>query len=633
MKKQYKYILYILPGILLYSFFCYNLNFTQDDAYISYRFVQNFLDGNGLVFNIGERVEGFTNFGWVLYMIFLGKLSLNYILISKITGYIFGAGVIYLVFLIASQLEEFKNKILIILSSVYITASSQSLAYWAIAGLETSAFAFFALFSLYLYLNKNKLLPFVLITAVMLRPEGALIAILFITIEFITSKKFPTFSFRSAIGAFILGIPYLAFKMYYYGDILPNSFYAKTGMTVTQLSNGLEYFVRFISHYGFYGIPLLIAIFLWKKLSKELKTVFLFTTCYTIYLILVGGDVLKVHRFFIPIIGLYAIVTAYAVSFLTQLIPKNIYKLVSVTLAILLCGLTYYLPNKFVKQYNNLEIHFIDKMSIMADNIQSQDSTNFSVALPTIGVFSYKLMGHHIIDMLGLTDSTIAKHGEPPIEGMQTTWKESKHNSAYILNFAPDYIMFSTGVKPSAPAEKALMLYPRFLQSYGQLGWYVKPDYSDNGTVQMVFKKKDTLSGEIKPTYPLEFVDYYKLGLDSYSSGDQRKAISYYDRAIKVSPKPVYTYLIYQKAFSHFLLRDHENAEKLLNYVVSLDSSVFMAHKDLYLYAMLKQDSQKTKIHENWLKKIVPWYFPRIDSLTHMTYNQAVKNAQTQSGK
>lgn len=32
-----------------------------DDAYISYRFAQNLVAGHGLVFNPGERVEGYTN--------------------------------------------------------------------------------------------------------------------------------------------------------------------------------------------------------------------------------------------------------------------------------------------------------------------------------------------------------------------------------------------------------------------------------------------------------------------------------------------------------------------------------------------------------------------------------------------
>src|SRR5947207_15116687 len=40
----------------------------DDDMMISMRYARNLVSGAGLVFNPGERVEGYTNFGWVLLM-------------------------------------------------------------------------------------------------------------------------------------------------------------------------------------------------------------------------------------------------------------------------------------------------------------------------------------------------------------------------------------------------------------------------------------------------------------------------------------------------------------------------------------------------------------------------------------
>ena len=37
-----------------------------DDAYIAFRYARQLAAGQGLVFNPGERVEGFTSFSWVL---------------------------------------------------------------------------------------------------------------------------------------------------------------------------------------------------------------------------------------------------------------------------------------------------------------------------------------------------------------------------------------------------------------------------------------------------------------------------------------------------------------------------------------------------------------------------------------
>ncbi|MCP4593055.1 MAG: hypothetical protein GY842_20160, partial [bacterium] len=40
--------------------------FVAEDAYISFRYARNLVEGAGLVYNLGERVEGYTNFLWVL---------------------------------------------------------------------------------------------------------------------------------------------------------------------------------------------------------------------------------------------------------------------------------------------------------------------------------------------------------------------------------------------------------------------------------------------------------------------------------------------------------------------------------------------------------------------------------------
>ncbi|HEX9671069.1 MAG TPA: hypothetical protein VGC93_16500, partial [Thermoanaerobaculia bacterium] len=39
-----------------------------DDAFISFRYAANLAEGHGLVFNVGERVEGYTNFLWTLLL-------------------------------------------------------------------------------------------------------------------------------------------------------------------------------------------------------------------------------------------------------------------------------------------------------------------------------------------------------------------------------------------------------------------------------------------------------------------------------------------------------------------------------------------------------------------------------------
>ena len=58
----------------------------QDDAFISFRYAANLVDGNGLVFNPGERVEGYTNFLWTVLLAAAMGLGANPVLASVAGG-------------------------------------------------------------------------------------------------------------------------------------------------------------------------------------------------------------------------------------------------------------------------------------------------------------------------------------------------------------------------------------------------------------------------------------------------------------------------------------------------------------------------------------------------------------------
>ncbi|HEX2897107.1 MAG TPA: hypothetical protein VHP63_03550, partial [candidate division Zixibacteria bacterium] len=540
--------LLLLP-ILAYLYFVRQLSFTQDDAYITYRYVANYLNGDGLVFNIGERVEGFTNFGWTVLLILVGGFKGDYIAFSKILGTIFGAGVIVVTFLTARRLISSKNYWFSFLPP-FLLGANMALAYWSQSGLETAAFAFMAALSVYFYLTKSRWLILALTLAVWTRPEGALVAIILILTEGIVEKKLPRYSFSCALIAFILSIPFVLFKYFYYGSILPNPFYAKTGMSLEQVQAGLEYTGLFLKHYGFYGAGIILPILFWKKLDTNLKSVLIFTCAYILYVILIGGDVLKVHRFFLPIFGLSAILISAVIRVMSQRLSLQARALVSFSLFIFLISATYMLPMDHIKLYLDREQGLVTSMSFLATNIKKTDSSNFTAAVSTIGIFSHLLLGHQVTDMLGLTDSTIARHSQSKNEEFETTWRERNYNAEYVLSCKPDYIVFSTGVKPSAPAEQALLIYSQFVENYVSLTWY-QPKH-ENETIDLfgfAFKKIRDFGGRIVPTYPAKYVHHYKKMCDFSTKRMYREAIQQCDSAIAISPKPFLGDMIVEDAY------------------------------------------------------------------------------------
>jgi len=623
MNKQWRNYWPVLPAILIFSYFAYKLSFIQDDAYITYRYIANFLNGDGLVYNIGERVEGFTNFGWTIYLILWGSIGINFILVSQITGFLFGLGVVVLTYRLA--LIVFNEGKLYAGLATLLVAFNLSLSNWSPAGLETAAFAFFAMLSIYWFIRRSWLLIFSILLAVWIRPDGVVIAGLLLIIEAIDTRRVPKFTLISNALALVLSLPFVAFKYFYYGSIIPNPFYAKTGFDFAQLQNGLEYTGTFMSDYAFYGASFVIPLVIYKHLSRVARVVWWASLIFTIYIILIGGDVLKVHRFFLPIFGTSAILTMLSLQFLVEkFFNRSIRPAVAGIATLGLVLLTVYLPFDFVNRYNGFERGFTHKMRTKAQYMKESDSTDFSVALTTIGIFGYELVGHRVVDMLGLTDSTIAKHSEKPIAGMETTWKEAKHNSEYLLSSNLDYIIFSTDLKPSAPAERALLLYPQFLNDYRTVGWFYKNDPANvTGTLIIAYKRMREIKGPYVATYPVQWVEYYKQGLDAYSRGQMKEAIDFLEKALQISPRPYYPYAIYQMAYCYMQLNIHDKAIRLNELVLSQDSSVYESHKDLYIYARFANDSVKAALHQRWLEKIVPWYWPRLKALVDQTIIEA----------
>jgi hypothetical protein len=68
---------------------------TEDDAFITFRYARNLASGHGFVFNPGERVEGYSNFVWVLLMAAVERSGNNPERLSKIIG--LAAGMLSLV--------------------------------------------------------------------------------------------------------------------------------------------------------------------------------------------------------------------------------------------------------------------------------------------------------------------------------------------------------------------------------------------------------------------------------------------------------------------------------------------------------------------------------------------------------
>lgn len=493
----------VVIAVLIFLVQARSLWFTQDDAFISYRYAANALHGSGLVFNEGEHIEGYTNFLWVLLLVLAGKLGLGFDAVAKALGLASGVALIGLAGLWVRQMwQELRwgEGSLPGAGAALLVGCNGSMAYWAVSGLETVWFALWVTIALWWWVRRSWLTVPALALACLSRPEGAMLWGLLILAEWRWGD-----GRRRAMWLAILGVvlmaPYAGFKLWYYGSVLPNPFYAKTGLGTEYLSSGLDYGWLYLKQYGLFGVLPLLAVSGWPSLPRRWRVIPFFWLVYALYVVFVGGDVLKAHRFFVPvsvplvvssIAGLGAAARRLAG---TRALAWTVF---AATLA--LAFYTWLVPRQSLADIRERELGLTDKMTNISQCLMAIDHSNFSVAVSTIGKISYDLLGHRVIDLLGLTDSTIARHPET-IPGNVSSWRERNFNVTYVLQQNPDYVVFSTGHKPSAPAERALLLHKRYRKDYYTILFAPR----GGGKMLAVHKRKGLYNGpdEVWPSIQL----------------------------------------------------------------------------------------------------------------------------------
>ncbi len=574
--------LILLLAICIFVWHSSSSAFLQDDSYITYRYSRNIIRGLGPVFNPGERVEGYTNFLWMMLLASLGIIGIPFatiIPLSQIIGVLCGIGVMVLFFLIVRRHTRGPPVLASIV--VFLLAANGSFAYWFVSGMETGLFTLLLAAAFFIYLKEampvgwasesgtkeSRVPPRAQNTArnlflcssllglsALTRPEGALfmgIIVLHFVIQAVAKGDTPHSARVSPyslnlkhLGLLVLPFVVLVAPLYiwrlsFYGYLFPNTFYAKTGFSLSYLRSGFEYLANFYKAYGFWGLafiaPLALAILRRRlKLSSPLFFAVLVLVIHTLYVVSVGGDVLRIYRFFVPVLILFYFLLSEGIWLLP--VPKP----VQTGLLVALIPLTFWGPfaqprsvRADINRNLYLEHGLVDKMSATGRWLNHQLGEDDWFACTTIGAVSY-FSDRNMVDMLGLTDQVIAHSPEDILES-KWHWKERNYNTRHVLERNPKYIYFSTGIKPSAEAERALFLRPRF-----RLGYFACPisiQRGDGISSEIVYKAKpgaDTLP--IDPAAsPSGFVNLYLDAINSLRVGPDT-AIACFQQCIDSSP-------------------------------------------------------------------------------------------------
>jgi hypothetical protein len=411
-----------------------------DDAMISMRYAHNLADGIGLVWNPGERVEGYTNFLWTMYMAFIHVLPIS---LSKTSLAVLLTNIALAVAtipLIIKMVQILGGDTLSSAAALAGFALNQHIVHWMTSGNETTLFTFFLLLAMYRVIQDSQLgqprLSSYLFIAVLplIRADAIVLSVLLYAVSLRLNDNRKLAVTYSAISL-LLPISHEIFRIYYYGDILPNTAYLKVMEWDGRVSAGWEYVLDFWDQYNVL-IMLTIAGSILSRQSKRgvlLGALFL----HAIYVAYVGGDAFYGFRFFIPVLPLLMALAFAGVHDLTS--QQSLRLAISV-----LCVSTFPLivpdyddniyPRNFERRDGNVEIGLILKHNTPVGS-KVADSYAGSV---------FYFSERYGVDLLGKSDRYIARLPAVPYSQKPGHNKFDVDYSLGVLK--PDYVVAKIGM-------------------------------------------------------------------------------------------------------------------------------------------------------------------------------------------
>lgn len=467
------------------------LNFTVDDVFISLRVAENVARGAGFVYTPNDYVEGYSNWLWIVVLGALLKTGLSSF--SPSLSLLWGAKILSLLSGIATAILLYtttkrllagqKDRRVYAALSALLLVSCGPFILWSTSGLETVfvSFLYLGQFSAGSLLiqsgsasngKKNRsavLLASSMLAAALIRPEGIVIDIIvLIWLFLLIDKSDRKLVFLTAIVFVLSYAAFLVWRLNTYGDIVPNTYYAKTGGGIQSYGMGLKYYLSGIG--TTIGALLLFFPFVFFRTESAMRKVLLFGLSFvagvSLFTIYSGGDWMPGARFLVPIVpilifaGVFGI--ARCVSILTTVISASVRRAAAVIVCLFL--IAQVLSERTLIRGQVSTMHSGFKQIIGHSQLSHyqvalwlhEHATPGSLfAAGEAGIIGYLNPTLKLLDMNGLMDKQIArdmKAGQP-------------FSTAYILDRKPDFILLYGNIEWSYYFS-ALLNDPRFLAEY-----------------------------------------------------------------------------------------------------------------------------------------------------------------------
>jgi hypothetical protein len=417
-----------------------------EDIYISMRYARHLVDGHGLAWNVGGApIEGYTNFLWILWIALLMTVfkEPSYEMLVSAAGLHIIAVVLFYWLL----RRRYQVHWLPACAATLLLAAWEPIRTQVFTAQEAPLLLCLFVTSLYLLSAEPTARAAGLSGAIaagmlpLVRPDGLFLTVLLMILYLGTrGRRLNRDDVRQCAAAAVcfLGPVLLLslFRLVYFGDLLPNTYYLKVTIRPGRLEYGIAYVWRFLK--TFYGTLLLLPLLAFSIV--EGRAICLVAAAGMVgilaYVAYQGGDFADWWRFMIPMLPWFLILFALLAT--KCLMTARLRALgIILSLAVLIIGVrreydlvaTHHLfPTAAQQTINNIRLGMALK-AVCSDQAVTAD---FSA-----GAAPY-FSGLRSIDMLGRSDAVIARKMAYKPGGVPG---HDKFDVDYVLRSKPDVIV------------------------------------------------------------------------------------------------------------------------------------------------------------------------------------------------
>ncbi len=427
-----------------------------DDAYITYQFSKNLAESGKIIWSLNDLapIYGSTTFLYTLLLSLCHLIGLEIPITSVVLGALFWTLSNIIIYSIVKNNYGFYKALI-----VYIFLLPFSEHVYLSYGMETGLYTFLALLSFYLYsLDRISILSWVCVLLIMTRLDGILVPFIIFIHFFLSSSTLKTrdkfiyflIKSRAALTFFLL---WLAFLLFYFGSIFPNSYHAKSlfGDGVSGFFN--IYF--YLEIFKFEESPIIVSLFfltiffgLFFNLIKWKKRHSLMFLWVPFYIAMYAGKGMTASLWYyapvLPVlISLFVLSLINIIAHIHTASLNNMYhQYITMPLASIAITFTsaqffinevsqtiYKIQNDFLGQitFNNEERKVMS--DIILKDMAENGKKNTTIYSFEVGFFGYYIEGK-VYDLLGLVTPEVVDNG-----GYQ------KYSVTLLEKYKTDYVV------------------------------------------------------------------------------------------------------------------------------------------------------------------------------------------------